>query len=310
MPRNARVRSNRVVFTLNNYTEEDLVAFEEHLLNSTDIVYAIIGQEIGENGTPHLQGFIHVDAKPKQCGILYWRNRLPGGQRCHFENAHGSDEDSRGYCSKDGPYIEVGTPAQPKGRYEKISEAASIGLEAIEEVDPEFFCKNFFQARAIVEYKRSSQKAPPLTVELRPWQKSALEKLHAQNDRRILFVVDEEGGKGKTILAAYISRNLGGYRCGGGKHADLAHMWAKSPRDGGIVAIDLTRTIDKDYWPYHFMEDLKNGFITSTKYSGEAIDFPSQKVIVFTNQYPDKSRLSADRYEIMILSSNNLFHLE
>lgn len=51
-----RVRARTYLFTLNNYTEEDI----KHLVkeaNQQEYEY-IFQEEIGENGTPHLQGYI------------------------------------------------------------------------------------------------------------------------------------------------------------------------------------------------------------------------------------------------------------
>ena len=47
-------------FTLNNYTEE-----EYQSIISTKYDYIVVGQEIGETGTPHLQGFIYHANKIK-----------------------------------------------------------------------------------------------------------------------------------------------------------------------------------------------------------------------------------------------------
>lgn len=52
-------QSNKVVFTLNNYSIEELLAIEDYCNNGAEkgeIDYAIIGDEIGESGTEHLQG--------------------------------------------------------------------------------------------------------------------------------------------------------------------------------------------------------------------------------------------------------------
>lgn len=304
MPKNARVRSNRICFTLNNYTPEDKERIQQKLQDyhkDGRCKYGILGYEKGESGTPHIQGFLHMDGKPKDCGLKWWREKFGELSRAHIENARGSDGDNDKYCSKDGDCFRVGVPLETCGKWEQIADAASRGLDAIREQDAEFYCKSFFQARAMVDYELTRKKPEPLEVELRDWQQQAVAKLTNQSTRQITFVVDEVGGKGKTLLASYLSRNLNAFRCGGGKHADLAYMWTKREPTTEMVAIDLTRTLDPQYYPYHFMEDLKNGFMTSTKYTSTSFEFPPQKVIVFTNQMPDKTKLSADRYEIYII---------
>ena len=46
-------RYRNLVFTVNNYTEADF----NRLLSHEHFKYVIIGKEVGENGTPHLQGY-------------------------------------------------------------------------------------------------------------------------------------------------------------------------------------------------------------------------------------------------------------
>jgi len=47
------------VFTLNNYSEEE----HETLLKCDSFKYIIIGREIGDSGTPHLQGYAELKKK-------------------------------------------------------------------------------------------------------------------------------------------------------------------------------------------------------------------------------------------------------
>jgi len=55
---NSRARS--YCFTLNNYTEEE---YNEVVGTLKNYQYTAIGTEVGESGTPHLQGFVYEPNK-------------------------------------------------------------------------------------------------------------------------------------------------------------------------------------------------------------------------------------------------------
>jgi len=95
-------RSLHYCFTLNNYVEEEdiprlSVFFEE------EAKYWIIGREIGDGGTPHLQGYASFR---KRLSFSYVRDKL--GTRCHIEGSRGTARQNREYCSKGGNFIEGG----------------------------------------------------------------------------------------------------------------------------------------------------------------------------------------------------------
>ncbi len=52
-------RYRNLVFTLNNYTQSEVNAIKT-LDGDNDISYLIFGYEVGESGTPHLQGYIEL----------------------------------------------------------------------------------------------------------------------------------------------------------------------------------------------------------------------------------------------------------
>lgn len=88
-------------FTLNNYTDLEYEHIKETL--SSQCKYWIIGKEVGDSGTPHLQGYGSFRRR------RYLRDvRHLCGSRIHFEVARGSARQNRDYCSKDGNFEEGG----------------------------------------------------------------------------------------------------------------------------------------------------------------------------------------------------------
>lgn len=89
--------SRRWCFTLNNYTEEEYEALVKY-----EAVYKVIGKEVGQQGTPHLQGFIIL---PRMFRLSAMKKI---SSRAHWEIARGTSEEAARYCKKDGDYVEQG----------------------------------------------------------------------------------------------------------------------------------------------------------------------------------------------------------
>ena len=148
-----QVKSNRIVFTLNNYTEEECQSLLRCInFLEPQIDYCIVGKEVGASGTPHLQGYIKLKTSFLRAdrGIISkWRSLFPALKRAHLEPAYGSDLHSEKYCSKDGNLlISVGVPTSDvDSTWTKILQATT--MEEISQLDPQFAAKNYFQAQAI-----------------------------------------------------------------------------------------------------------------------------------------------------------------
>lgn len=210
----ARIRSNRVCFTINNYDQDTLDGFERFFDEDKNIVFGVVGQEIGENGTPHLQGFVHYNVDRKKGGVKFWKDLLPGGDKSHLENARGTDADSEEYCSKEGVFIKVGTPQETTDRWMLIYETAKTDLQAALAIDPEISIRHYHQLKAISEDNAQPKLNAVLPV-LREWQSRVLQQLRGQEDRKILFIVDEQGGKGKSALTKHILTEGNAWACQG-----------------------------------------------------------------------------------------------
>lgn len=136
---------------------------------------------------------------------------------------------------------------------------------------------------------------------LHAWQVAVLDRLEQQNNRRILFVVDERGGMGKSFLVRHLLGRMGrkAWACQGGKLSDLMHAFSKQAASTELAIFDLARCIDPNWYPWGFMENLKNGWFCSTKYDGGfCMVKPDIKIVVFTNSDPPRDKLSIDRYDV------------
>jgi len=100
-------------FTINNYTSED----ESSLLNLGHR-YLVYGREVGESGTPHLQGYV-VFRNPRSFKSV--KSSMP---RAHIEQAKGDSDANFKYCTKDGDFFEDGDrPASKKEQAQLCGDA-------------------------------------------------------------------------------------------------------------------------------------------------------------------------------------------
>ena len=86
-------RSRGWCFTINNYTEED-----ENIVYamSWDCAYIVCGREVGDSGTPHLQGYIYYKNAVR---LSTMKEVHP---TAHWEPQRGTPQQASDYCKKDG----------------------------------------------------------------------------------------------------------------------------------------------------------------------------------------------------------------
>lgn len=72
------------------------------------------------------------------------------------------------------------------------------------------------------------------------------------------------------------------------------------------AVFDMARYNDIKWYPWGFMENLKNGWFQTTKYNGGMRVFKSPKILVLMNQRPPMDIFSNDRYEFFFTPNNNV----
>ena len=85
-------------FTHNNYTEDQLDQMVQGF-KGKDLEY-VVGKEVGSQGTPHLQGYIHGKVKFRPMEYFSTWDFSP-----HWEKCRGSKAQNYTYCTKDGKYL-------------------------------------------------------------------------------------------------------------------------------------------------------------------------------------------------------------
>ncbi len=116
------MRSANWIFTWNNYNELSIDLFAE-AFEEGRIKYCVIGKEVGELGTPHLQGTVFF----KQRISL---NQLRGyfGTGPHWDSCR-SKINSVTYCKKDGDWVEYGVEDGEQGKRSDLESGCDELLE-------------------------------------------------------------------------------------------------------------------------------------------------------------------------------------
>lgn len=86
-------------FTLNNYTEDEY----NNILGWESVKYLVIGKEVGDSGTPHLQGYVEFINPRTLKGLKNLNSKI------HWEQRKGTGKEASEYCKKDKNFKEVGT---------------------------------------------------------------------------------------------------------------------------------------------------------------------------------------------------------
>lgn len=291
-------RAKNWCFTLNNYTPADLDRLSSPL---EGVTYLIYGKEIGESGTPHLQGTVCFQSRKRLAAVI----ALIG--QCHCSITRYLLQ-SIEYCKKEGDFTEIGTVPRAESErgsrcdLESFKESVKSGIYSISELRElhSEVCARYH--KFVADYIQDNK--PKVTVEahpLMPWQEELYNRLRLTPDnRQIIFIVDRVGNKGKSWFARYY--------CGmhdnaqiivPGKKADMAYVVREDTR---TFFLDCPRSKQGEFIQYDFLEELKNGYLFSSKYESRCKTLPTPHVVVLMNEHPDETKLSSDRYSITTLT--------
>ncbi len=291
----------RWCFTINNPTPND----EERLrvLGSTgNVSYLVFGREVGESGTPHLQGFVVYSRSVR---FTTCKNRI--GDTAHIEVARGTSQQAADYCKKDGDFVEIGELPTEQGKrsdwdnYKQfVAELGRVPNEReVIQHNPSLFARYkgacYQIARAFLPEPKFTDSEPRLG-----WQTLVAGRMASENPNRrsIDFVVDPEGNSGKSWMCQYALT----------VHPESVQVLRVGRRDDLAYAIDETKTKflfdvprgQMEFFQYSVVEMIKDRMIFSAKYQSGMKVLPSVPyVAVFSNEEPNMDALTGDRYNII-----------
>ena len=323
--------AKRWCFTLNNYTPAEYQA----ILDSADnFDYLIVAREHGDSGTPHLQGYFILNTKLRLRNVKQLSNQA--FQRAHLEVSRGTPQEASDYCKKgdvdpENPdqrlpadYEEFGElPVSQQGKrndFERFRdwilslEQRPTDAEVFIEF-PSLYGRYRQNLSNIMDLIAPAPRLVHGPVDLRPWQQRIHNIIDDEpvNNRQVIFVVDPEGNSGKSFLTRYWFTLF----------PERIQLLSIGRRDDLAHAIDITKSIfafdiprgGMEFMQYNVLEQLKNGVIFSPKYCSQTKILRETRVhvIVFCNEEPDRSKMTADRfiiYHIRQLRGNTIADLE
>lgn len=138
-------------FTLNNYNDEDIERFKRYTVSRL-----VVGKEIGEQGTPHLQGWITFKRgyRPSQLKKLE--------PRVHWEFALTTDGEN--YCMKDGTDVVINVDNRNQGQRTDLKAAVTYikesGIKRFREEMGDVYVKyhNGFDKIGLLNSKKRTEK--------------------------------------------------------------------------------------------------------------------------------------------------------
>ena len=289
-------------FTVNNPSDADRRKLCDLGADSGRCSYLIYGEEVGASGTPHLQGHVSFVAKTRFRQV---KALLPDGAHLELVRLLQRHID---YCKKDGAFTEFGTPPTREASgsglrtdlaaFRAAVESGVTDSPTLREEHPIVMARFPVFARSVISDVSPTPTCPRHT--LHAWQRLVLEFLaEPVHPRKILFVVDERGNQGKTYLTNYVSSRYEKVQImQPGRLQDMSYIYREQTK---ILLIDVPRS-RTEHLQYSFLEAVKDGRLFSTKYESRMKTFMPPHVVVFMNEEPDMTALSADRYKYIIIN--------
>lgn len=252
-------KTNRFCFTRNNYTDLDVAILNTDLTNM--FTYWCYGKEVGECGTPHLQGYFEFPNNMK-LRISAAQKRLSqlGLEGFAIFPAKGNALQNITYCSKQGDFFEGGDRPKGQGKrtdLDSVCEMINSGrsLSDIADIYP----------AQIVKFHNGIQRLMNLKTQRRFFKTE-------------VYWLWGPTGSGKSRYAW--EQHPASYM------KVTAHKWWDGYTGQDVVILDDFRPSKE--LPFHFILNLFDRYPLSVEIKGGMVEFVSKIIYVTTPYSPEQ----------------------
>lgn len=320
------------LWTWNNYTEEIIEKIKN--LPGDKIKYICFGREIGESGTPHLQGYIELgncDAQRHNRIKKILDTELGEKSPIHIGDKNGNPSKASlrdfaiAYCKKgeqshaewelqftNGPNYGKNAIIYEKHYLQNNRQGARTDWEEIYNFindNPDFNEVMKAYPEYAIKYPNGIQKCIDAVIQqknikavkrqfddmvLRPWQQKLFDQLQHTPDPRKIIWYVDP--KGNNGKSTMCDYLKVKLNALGVQNNKTSDV-AHAYKGQNVVTFDFTRTMDGQI-NYSVIESVKNGRIFSPKYDSVDKMYAKPWVICFSNFEPLRSAFSEDRWDI------------
>ena len=149
-------------------------------------------------------------------------------------------------------------------------------------------------------------------ITLYPWQQTIVDMSKQWDTRHINIIIDNQGNIGKSILVTYMGVNkLANNIPFCNDYKDILRMVMDRPKRG-VYLIDMPRAINKErlFQLFSAIETIKSGYAFDDRYNFREEYFDCPNIFVFTNNKPDNTMLSNDRWKYWTVSNKELIEFK
>ena len=196
--------------------------------------------------------------------------------------------------------------------YKNKLKLGKIIYEEIEEheISEESLRRDYKEAKEL--YIKHKKNVDLDNVVLRPWQEALLNHIKPTN-RKVIWVIGRKGNEGKSWFQEYMESKFGWGKviCGMDikmKKGSICHVLSKrSLMTTDTFLFDVGKANTDHGVNYELLEKIKNGRIVASKFDSKELKFNTPNtVVVFSNEKPDVSELSKDRWKIFQIRDDDL----